>query len=141
MLLNEATSGLTAPRYTIGALLPQTGQLAFFGDRVLKGIQLAVHTYNILEPDNRVELVVKDTEGSPEKAAAAMGEFAAKGVVAVIGPITTREEETIAPLLDKLQIPVIRPAASRAGFAVKCLDIQERAHYRQPGARNRSVRA
>lgn len=119
MLLNEAISGLTAPRYTIGALLPQTGQLAFFGDRVLKGIQLAVHTYNLLEPDNRVELVVKDTEGSPEKAVAALGELAAKGVVAVIGPITTREEETISPLLDKLQIPVIRPAASRAGFAVK----------------------
>ncbi len=119
MLLNEATSRLTAPRYTIGALLPQAGQLAFFGDRVLKGIQLAVHEYNLREPENRVELIVKDTEGSPEKAVAALGELASKGVVAVIGPITTKEEEAIAPALDKLQVPVIRPAASRAGFSVK----------------------
>jgi branched-chain amino acid transport system substrate-binding protein len=119
MLLNEATLGLTGPKYYIGALLPQTGQFAYFGDRVLKGIQLAVHTFNLQEPDNRVELIVKDTEGSPEKAVAALGELASKGVVAVIGPVTTREEEAIAPSLEKLQVPVIRPAASRAGFSVK----------------------
>jgi branched-chain amino acid transport system substrate-binding protein len=119
MLLNTATSGLSAPRYTIGALLPQSGQLAFFGDRVLKGIQLAVHAYNRQAPDDRVELIVKDTEGSPDKAMAAMNELAAQGVVAVIGPVTTRDEEAIAPILEKLQVPVIRPAASRSGFSVK----------------------
>ncbi len=119
MLLNEATSGLTAPRYYIGALLPQSGQIAFFGDRILKGIQLAVHNYNLLEPDNRVELIVKDTEGNPDKAVAALAELASKGVSAVIGPVTTREEEAIAPKLDKIQVPVIRPAASRTGFSVK----------------------
>jgi ABC-type branched-subunit amino acid transport system substrate-binding protein len=86
---------------------------------VLKGIQLAVHTYNLQEPDNRVEVVIKDTEGSPEKAVAALGELASKGVVAIIGPVTTKDEEAIAPSLEKLQIPVIRPAASRAGFSEK----------------------
>ena len=60
MLLNEASTKLTSPRYFIGVLVPQSGQLAFFGDRVLKGIQLAVHGYNLLDPDNRVELIVKD---------------------------------------------------------------------------------
>jgi ABC-type branched-subunit amino acid transport system substrate-binding protein len=119
MLLNEATSRLTAPRYYVGALVPQSGQLAFFGDRILKGIQLAVHAYNLQNPDSRVELLVKDTEGSPEKTATAMNELAAKGVVAAIGPITTRDEESLVPVLQKLQIPVIRPAASRAGFTAK----------------------
>jgi branched-chain amino acid transport system substrate-binding protein len=119
MLLNEATSRLTAPRYYVGALVPQSGQLAFFGDRILKGIQLAVHAYNLQNPDNRVELLVKDTEGSPEKAATAMNELASKGIVAAIGPITTRDEEALVPVLKRLQIPVIRPAASRAGFTEK----------------------
>ncbi len=119
MILNEATSRLSAPRYTIGALLPQSGQLAFFGDRILKGIQLAVHAYNLQNPDDRVELLVKDTEGSPEKAAAAMGELASQGIVAAIGPVTTRDEEALVPVLEKLKIPVIRPAASRAGFMEK----------------------
>ena len=119
MLLNEATSKLSAPRYLIGALVPQSGQLAFFGDRVLKGIQLAVHTYNLQNPDNRVDLIVKDTEGSPEKAVSALGELATLGVVGAIGPITTRDEEAIAPALEKYRIPVIRPAASRTGFSEK----------------------
>ncbi len=119
MILNEATAGLTAPRFLLGALLPQSGQLAFFGDRVLKGIQLAVHTYNLQEPDNRVEVIVKDTEGSPEKAVAALGELASKSVVAAIGPITTREEDALIPALEKTQIPVVRPAASRSGFSTR----------------------
>ena len=119
MILNEATSRLSAPRYTVGALVPQSGQLAFFGDRVLKGIQLAVHIYNLQDPDNRVELLVKDTEGSPEKTAVAMGELASQGIVAAIGPVTTRDEEALVPVLEKLKIPVMRPAASRAGFTTK----------------------
>jgi len=116
MLLNSATAGLTAPRYYLGALLPQSGQLSFFGDRVLKGIQLAVHQHNLQNPDNRVELLVRDTEGSPEKAAAALDELASKGIFAAVGPLLTKEAEAIAPKLDKLKIPVITPAASGEGI-------------------------
>ncbi len=112
MLLNDATARLSAPQYYIGTLLPQTGQLALFGDRVLKGIQLAMHTYNLQNPYSRVELIVKDTEGSPEKAVAALRELASKGVIAAIGPLLTKEAEAIAPELNKLKIPVITPAAS-----------------------------
>jgi ABC-type branched-subunit amino acid transport system substrate-binding protein/outer membrane protein assembly factor BamD (BamD/ComL family) len=116
MLLNDATARLTAPRYYLGALLPQSGQLALFGDRVLKGLQLAVHQYNLQNPDERVELLVKDTEGSPEKAAAALNELASKGIVAAIGPLLTKEAEAIAPMLEKLKVPVITPAASGEGI-------------------------
>jgi len=116
MLLNEATSRLTAPRYALGMLLPQTGQLALYGERVLKGAQIAVHEYNLKNPDDRIELIVKDTEGSPEKAMAGLKELAAQGVIAVIGPLLTREAEAIAPELDKLKIPVITPAASGEGL-------------------------
>ncbi|MGE5174088.1 MAG: penicillin-binding protein activator [Betaproteobacteria bacterium] len=112
MLLNDATAKLSAPQYYIGVLLPQTGQLTLFGDRVLKGIQLAIYNYNLQSPDSRVELIVKDTEGSPEKAVAALRELASKGVIAAIGPLLTREAETIAPELNKLKIPAITPAAS-----------------------------
>ncbi len=119
MLLNEATSKLTAPRYLAGALLPQSGPLAFFGDRVLKGIELAVHVHNLAEPENRVDIIIKDTEGLPEKTVAALQELAAKGVTAVIGPVTTKDEEAITPLLANIRIPVIRPAASRSGFTEK----------------------
>jgi branched-chain amino acid transport system substrate-binding protein len=116
LLLAEATAGLTAPRYSLGVLVPQTGQAAFFGDRVLKGIQLAVLAYNTKNPANRVEIVVKDTEGSPDKAAAGLQELSAKGVVAVIGPLLSREVEALAPVLAKVQLPVITPTAPGAGL-------------------------
>lgn len=115
MLQADATAKLTAPRYFIGALLPQTGPAAFFGDRVLKGMQLAVHAYNLNDPDNRVELLVRDTQAAPDKAAAAITDLAANGIVAAVGPLLTKEVEAIAPLLEKLQIPVITPAASGPG--------------------------
>jgi len=116
LLLAEATAGLTAPRYYLGVLVPQTGPASFFGDRVLKGIQLAVLSYNTTHADNRVELVVKDTEGSPEKAVAGLNELAAKGVVAVIGPLLSREVEALAPSLAKAQLPVLTPTAPGAGL-------------------------
>ena len=116
MLLNDAMTKLTAPRYSIGVLIPQSGQLAFFGDHVLKGIQLAVHEYNLHDPDNRAELLIKDTEGSPEKTITAVRELASQGVIAVIGPLLTKETEAIVPELGKLKIPVITPAASGEGI-------------------------
>lgn len=116
MLEADATAQLSSPRYSLGALIPQTGPAAFYGDRVLRGVQLAVHSYNLKNADNRVEILVRDTEGSPEKAAAAFSELAPKGMVAAIGPLLTREVEALAPIITQLQVPVITPAASGAGL-------------------------
>jgi ABC-type branched-subunit amino acid transport system substrate-binding protein len=120
MLLAEATAGLTAPRYYLGVLVPQTGPASFYGDRVLKGIQLAVLAYNTQNMADRVELVVKDTESSPEtppdKAVTGLAELAAKGVVAVIGPLLTKEVEAVAPSLAKLQVPLFSPTAPGVGL-------------------------
>jgi ABC-type branched-subunit amino acid transport system substrate-binding protein len=116
MIEVDATAQLSAPRYSLGALIPQTGPAAFYGDRVLRGIQLAVHSYNLKNADKRVEILVRDTEGSPDKAAAALSELAPQGIVAAIGPLLTREVEALAPITQKLQVPVITPAASGAGL-------------------------
>jgi ABC-type branched-subunit amino acid transport system substrate-binding protein len=116
MLSAEATAMLSAPRYRLGVLIPQSGPASFFGDRVLKGIQLAVHAYNTQDPENRVELLVRDTEGAPDKAAAGLAELADKGVVAVIGPLLTKEVEALAPSLAKLRMPLFTPTASGPGL-------------------------
>ena len=116
MLISEATSRMAAARYVIGVLLPQTGPAAPFGEQVLKGVQLAVHAYNLQNPDDRIELIVRDTEGSPDKAIAGLKDLASKGVIAVIGPLLSRNAEALAPELDKLQIPAITPAASSEGI-------------------------
>jgi ABC-type branched-subunit amino acid transport system substrate-binding protein len=63
-----------------------------------------------------VELLVKDTEGSPEKTVAALTELASKDIVAAIGPLLTKEAEALVPSLEKLKVPVITPAASGEGI-------------------------
>jgi ABC-type branched-subunit amino acid transport system substrate-binding protein len=117
MLAAEATVKLTAPRYQLGILVPQTGPASFFGERVLKGIQLAVLSYNTQNPEDHVELIVKDTEGMPDKAAAAYTELAGKGVAAIVGPLLSREVEALVPALNKSPVPVFTPTASGTGIA------------------------
>ncbi|MEK6697798.1 MAG: penicillin-binding protein activator [Nitrospirota bacterium] len=116
MLVAQATANLSAPRYLIGVLIPRSGPLAAFGDKVLRGAQLALHEHNLQNPDNRAEVIVKDCEGSPEKTNAAMAELASQGIVAAIGPLLTKSVEALAPSLDKLKVPVITPAASGPGI-------------------------
>lgn len=116
MLMADATAKLSAPRYSLGVLVPQTGKASFFGDRVLKGIQLAVMTHNVRNPDNRVDIVVKDTAGTPEQAVSAFAELPGQNIVAVIGPLLTREVEALVPLLEKTPFPVFTPTASGAGL-------------------------
>lgn len=118
MLQAQATENLLKPRFSIGALVPQSGQIAFFGDRVLRGVQLAVHDHNQRHPDSRVELMVRDTGGSPEQAVSALTALHSQGVAAVIGPVLTREAESIVPMLGKLKVPVITPAASGPGIGL-----------------------
>ena len=116
MLAAEAATRLTAPRYALGALIPQSGAAAFYGDQVLRGVQLAVLRHNLKDPDNLVELLIKDTEGSSDKAAAAFSDLASRGIVAAIGPLLTREVEALVPIMPRLQVPVITPAASGPGL-------------------------
>lgn len=116
MIAAEANTKSTAPRYSIGALVPQSGQLAAFGDHVFRGIQLAVNMFNLKESDNKVGVLVKDTEGLPDKTVSGLGELASQGVLAVVGPILTKEVEALPPVLNKLQLPVITPAASGPGL-------------------------
>ena len=62
--------------------MPQSGQLALFGDRIVKGVQLAVNDYNLQEPDNRVEWQIRDTEGSRGKGRVGLKDLARKSIVA-----------------------------------------------------------
>jgi ABC-type branched-subunit amino acid transport system substrate-binding protein len=116
LLIADATARKSAPRFSLGVLVPQTGPASFFGDRVLRGIRLAVIRHNADHPETAAEMLVKDTEGSPDKAAAGFSELAAAGVAAVIGPLLSREVEALVPALQKTPVPVFTPTASGAGL-------------------------
>ena len=74
-------------RYTIGCLLPLSGSFGIYGNRALKGIELAFHQFNASNPESPLKIVVKDTASDPVRAAAAVKELFEENVAAIIGPI------------------------------------------------------
>lgn len=78
----------------LGAVLPLTGELARFGPGMQAAVELAVDEVNdaggILGQD--VELVVHDSQSTPEQAAAAARQLiSGSNVDALIGPVSTLE--------------------------------------------------
>ncbi len=92
-LIEEIRSNYTYRRNVLGCLLPLSGPYEPFGRRALKGIELALHRFGGAAGPDRPgwKLLVRDTGSDPDKAVAAVQEFFAEKVAAVIGPIFTAE--------------------------------------------------
>lgn len=103
---DEGTGGRPA---RIGVLLPLTGQFASYGQRSLNAVKLA------LGPQTGA-LVVRDTKGEAATARAAFDELTADlSVVAVLGPLRSKEAEAIAPRAEHSGIPLL-VLAQQAGI-------------------------
>ena len=116
-LLKEIKEKPKIGRLRIGAILPLTGRLSTFGKDIQNGINLAISEHNDKKGEEPIMLIIKDSEGAPEKAVKAMEEFAnVDKVMAVIGPVSNKEVEAAAKGLDALEMPVITPSAYAAGI-------------------------
>jgi branched-chain amino acid transport system substrate-binding protein len=105
-LIAEIKEKYVYNRFTIGCLLPLSGPYAVYGQRVLKGIELALEHYsarNLESPP--IKIVIKDTGGDPDTATRAVTELYDEGVAAIIGPITTAEPAALAA--QEKGIPII----------------------------------
>ena len=76
-------------RYTVGCLLPLSGPYKYYGNRALKGIELALNDFSSDEMNPSITVVVKDTRSDPDRALEAVSELDEENVAAIIGPITT----------------------------------------------------
>ncbi len=123
---------------TIGVVLPLSGQFQDFGEASLRGILLAAQIFDaeIVAGEDEdqsltftggqyreqppeapeagefehpaVRIVVRDTEGNPDKAAAAVRELAEDPtIVAIIGPLTSASSESAAVAADDADVPLI----------------------------------
>jgi ABC-type branched-subunit amino acid transport system substrate-binding protein len=91
--------GVADPR--IGVLLPLSGEFASYGQRSLNGVKLA------LGPQEQ-RLLVRDTRGDVAAARAALDELLADpNVIAVIGPLRSKEAESLAPRAERAGMPMI----------------------------------
>jgi ABC-type branched-subunit amino acid transport system substrate-binding protein len=106
---------------TLGVVLPLSGRFARFGDESLNGILLAAGVFDELA-DNRakakVRLVVRDSGGRPERAAAAVRELAEdERIVAIIGPLLKGECEAAAVAAEAASVPLVA-LTGRPGVAL-----------------------
>ena len=76
-------------RHLIGCLLPMTGSHATYGQRALRGVELALSRFTDGSDTYPVRLVVEDTASSDDRAAAAVEALNTKHVAAIIGPMAT----------------------------------------------------
>lgn len=91
-------------RDTIGCVLPLSGKYEVYGNRALKGIQLAVQdmSENLGRP---LKVIVKDTRSDPDYAVTCVEELAKENIIGIAGPLIA--PEAAGQRAEELKIPMI----------------------------------
>ena len=104
--LSAGTLSYPSKADRIGVLLPLSGDYRRPGNDVLDGLNLALQ--DIPAGDLEPTLVIRDTEGDPEKAVAALDELVTQeGVIAVIGPLLSSSAMPAAEKAQELRVPIL----------------------------------
>ena len=90
-IIEELSTKSVYSRYTIGCLLPLSGYYKAFGNKALKGIELALWQFCSQYDRPSVKIIIKDTGSDPDVAVNAVNELFEEHVAAIIGPIFTAE--------------------------------------------------
>ncbi len=90
-LIEEINKKSLHGRFTIGCLLPLSGPYKHYGNKALKGIELAMGRFNSKDNHPSIRIIIKDIGSDPHKTAMAVMELFNEGAAAIIGPIITAE--------------------------------------------------
>ena len=94
-LIEELDKKSVYSRYTLGCILPLTGPYSTYGNRALKGVELALSRFNSQGDHPTLKIVIKDTESDPAMASMAVIDLFEEHVAAIIGPIVTAESAAL----------------------------------------------
>lgn len=108
-LLERIEVALSVKATTFGCLLPLSGPFAPFGEEVLNGIQLGLGVFGVGGGDGpRVEMLIKDTGGNPEKASSAMETLVKQEhVIGVVGPLSSKASVAAARVAERLGVSIV----------------------------------
>lgn len=106
-LLNQIYKKKAAKPHIIGCILPLSGRFSVFGNRALKGVELALIRFSLQPVHLQIKLVIKDTESDPEKAEIAVDQLIKENVSAIIGPVATAETVAAAKKAQAGGVPII----------------------------------
>lgn len=94
----------------VGVVLPLTGTFSGYGDKALKGAQLAVEQINARGGVNnrQIELIVRDNQTDPAKTVAYTRELIQQhNVHALLGPVSSSARYVMSELANKYKIPML----------------------------------
>jgi len=94
-------------RGTIGVVLPLSGTFSGFGEECLRGVLLAAGVFGGDDSPSGVRVLVRDSGGTPQGAAAAVEDLASRGVSAIVGPLLASEAEAAAVSADRKSVPLL----------------------------------
>ncbi len=104
-LIAEINKKTVYSRYTVGCLLPLSGLYKTFGNKALKGVELALSQFSAENTHPTIKIIVKDTGSDPVMAALGVRELFDENIAAIIGPIITAESAALAA--QESRIPII----------------------------------
>lgn len=98
----------TKGNHKIGVVLPLSGKYKIYGESALHGIECAAGVVQPCTSPLHVELVVKDSKGDPATAVTAVEELVGQDkVIAIIGPLMSREIDAAAQKAQELKVPLV----------------------------------
>lgn len=106
----------------VGVILPLSGDLASFGTSTLAGIEFQIDQINQSGglQGKQIELYVEDNKNDQTQCISAYKKLTGlKGVIAVIGPITSTNSLAIIEAVSSAKVPVISPTATNDQVAPK----------------------
>jgi len=107
---SPSTGADAAEPIRIGAVLPFSGGVELYGQQAKLGLDLAVKDINAAGGilGRPVEVIYADDKTTPASAATAMHALIeSDGVLAVVGPITSRNLNAITPVAESLKTPLL----------------------------------
>jgi ABC-type branched-subunit amino acid transport system substrate-binding protein/predicted negative regulator of RcsB-dependent stress response len=105
-MLEELSGRTIYNRTTIGCLLPLSGRYKVYGDRAMKGVEMALARFNQQNIGGQpVQLIVKDSGSDPGMLTVAIEELVQARVAAIIGPLV--DAEYAAEIAQKNGIPIV----------------------------------
>lgn len=112
-LLALIKNKLKANQYFLATVLPLSGRLAPFANDVLEGIQLAVERSREQPGTPSIGLIVKDTEADRVSFLDDLSRLLSEDrLLAVIGPMLSKNLPAMAEMAQKTKVPLITPAAT-----------------------------
>ena len=95
--------------YTIGAILPLSGEASVFGYKALRGLQLALGIFNAQNTEkNPFQLAVIDSESNSFIAKQAVQRLVTEDhVIAIVGSLMSKTAEAVASTAQKFLVPSI----------------------------------